>query len=122
MHTFYMPKRIQPDIFFIVKKKHKLGVDHSPKKVTLWGTFKPSNRKNVGSLYFIREEANGFKPGSPKASHQYQCLTPNQEYKSFLIAGLKDLNFCFLPFLVSVLPLDEIPSYHSLVYRIKFLL
>lgn len=40
----------------------------------------------------------------------------------FLIAGLKDLNFCFLPFLVSVLPLDEIPSYHSLVYRIKLLL
>ena len=45
MHTFYMPKRIRPDIFFIVKKKHKLGVDHSPKKVTLWGTFKPTNKR-----------------------------------------------------------------------------
>ena len=33
MHTFYMPKRIRPDIFFIVKKKHKLGVDHSPRKL-----------------------------------------------------------------------------------------
>lgn len=54
MHTFYMPKRIRPDIFFIVKKKHKLGVDHSPKKVTLWGTFKPSKEKMSVLLYYVR--------------------------------------------------------------------
>lgn len=53
MHTFYMPKRIRPDIFFIVKKKHKLGVDHSPKKVTLWGTFKPSNKRKNFIMFWV---------------------------------------------------------------------
>ena len=42
---FTCPNGSDPISSLLLKKKHKLGVDHSPKKVTLWGTFKPSKEK-----------------------------------------------------------------------------